>query len=71
MGKKVRDMPRIQQKAVMSKINPGSGQSRNQDIKPSYNINIPKKPMPIKKETKEPVKEHIEEETKEDSDESG
>ena len=70
MGKiKIRGMPRIQQKAVMSKINPGPGQVRNQGIKPSYNI--PKKPMPIKKETKEPVKEHIEEETKEDSDESG
>jgi len=48
---RVKDMPRNQQKCVMSKINPGPSQSKNYNIKPSYNI--PKKSGSPKVENKE------------------
>jgi len=48
---KVRDMPRSQQQAVMSKINnPGSGSGRSHSAKPNYNI--PKRSSPPKKKLK-------------------
>lgn len=62
---KVKNMPRSQQQAVMSKVNPGSGTSRSHNVKSSYNI--PKRSEPVKKETKEPIEEQHEEETEEDA----
>jgi|GEM_PF-5570849 len=60
---KVKDMPRCQQQAVMSKIKPGAVNSRTHNIKPSYNI--PKKFEPRKKELREEHDGDVEDENKE------
>jgi len=60
---KVKNMPRPQQQAVMSKVNPSSGSGRSHIVKPSYNVS--KRSEPLKKETKEPIEEHHEDETEE------
>jgi len=65
---RVKDMPRSQQQAVMSKVNPSSGSGRSHIVKPSYNVS--KRSEPLKKETKELIEEHHEETEEDSEDES-